>query len=118
MTFEKPYFFVPATKLKKLKTLIAEKNLEVIIDFEDAIAGVEIQPLLELKPQDVNWNKIWCRIPINNEITRNFYSQYMITINYISFSFILMYLKHFSCPSVVKVSMLEFDAIHGDPNEK
>jgi citrate lyase beta subunit len=68
MTFEKPYFFVPATKLKKLKTLIAEKNLEVIIDFEDAIAGVEIQPLLELKPQDVNWNKIWCRIPINNEI--------------------------------------------------
>jgi citrate lyase beta subunit len=60
----KTLFFVPATKLKKLKTLLAENNLEVIIDFEDAIAGVEIQPLLELKPQDVNWNKIWCRIPL------------------------------------------------------
>lgn len=64
MTFDKPYFFVPATKLGKLKSLLQDNDLEVIIDFEDAVAGVDIEPLLQSKPLDVNWLNIWCRIPL------------------------------------------------------
>lgn len=68
MTFDKPYFFVPATKLEKLRLLLQDNDMEVIVDFEDAIAGVDIEPILQLKPPDVNWSNLWCRIPLRLDL--------------------------------------------------
>lgn len=64
MSFQIPYFFVPATKINKLDAIRNLTSLSCILDFEDAVAGVDLKPILEI-PQHFKYaNDLWCRIPV------------------------------------------------------
>jgi citrate lyase subunit beta/citryl-CoA lyase len=65
VTIEHPFFFVPVTKLHKIEALQAMPNMQIIIDFEDAVAGRDVAPYIKVKPGGIDYERIWCRISLN-----------------------------------------------------
>jgi citrate lyase beta subunit len=62
----KSYFFIPASKLNKLQSVINLGVEEIIIDFEDAILSSEKNKYLGTLVKLNDFKKYWVRIPIRN----------------------------------------------------
>lgn len=63
------YFFVPATKLSKIPTIISLGVSEIIIDFEDAVLQDQKESLLNQVKYTNGFEKLWYRIPLRNDYT-------------------------------------------------
>jgi len=66
MNFVAPYFFVPATKLHKIELIRGLGSLEVIVDFEDSVAGVDVSSIFFSQPAYAKVSELWFRIPLIN----------------------------------------------------
>ena len=63
----KSYFFIPASRLRKLADIQQSSADEIIIDFEDAILNSDLETYFkEIKSMD-NIDSFWFRIPLRND---------------------------------------------------
>lgn len=62
----KSYFFIPASRLRKLTNVKESFTDEIIIDFEDAILNSEIDIYFEEIKTIENIGSYWFRIPLRN----------------------------------------------------
>ena len=62
----KSYFFVPASRLRKLKNVKKSSADEIIIDFEDAILNSKLETYFEEIRTIESIESYWFRIPLRN----------------------------------------------------
>ncbi|TDU42896.1 citrate lyase beta subunit [Gelidibacter sediminis] len=74
----KSYFFIPASRLRKLKDIKKSSADEIIIDFEDAIINSELETYFEEIKTNESIESYWFRIPLRNGFDD------LLNLNYIS----------------------------------
>src|SRR5699024_9351984 len=61
------YFFVPGTRLHKIKDIQRLNVSQIIIDLEDAVKFSERRQIIEQLKSNLEYKKIYVRVPLYNE---------------------------------------------------
>lgn len=78
----RPFFFVPASKLKKIPYIQSLGVSEIIVDFEDAILKEQKEVLLKELKNTPDFANFWCRVPLRDNYQEIINTEFLVkTLN-------------------------------------